>query len=1834
MQRLNFAVTFALVLAVACGGPNEKDAIHVTAYAPSDTVDDPKAAIRITFDKPIVASEEVGKTLASPPVNISPKVSVRAHWLDRQTLVVKPVQSLARATRYTVGLNSALEGRLAQTFSFSFVHDPLDIQGVRGVEPQWLSPRPTFTLAFDQAVIGGEVVEHCKLVSDDGEAVALTTQQTQVVADSIVVSAAKQLTQGAGYMLRCSEVRPKQGNSALQKPYELQLHVVPPLTLVKTTPEPHAHVTPDDLTISLQFSSPVEIEQLVKHVQLEPRHRGFATGFVQRGDTEVEVTLTLEADTDYVLKIGEGLQDRLGQKLTNAQTVRFTTTDAAPSLSLERGIYAIEASAGGYPIWSRNVPSFDVDCAHVPAKRIVAMLTSDVNYEPWYSESGSEALAWAKLALKPRHIAMSPESAKNKWARTQLDLPKACGAGKRGLYLAEVRSSLVEQKKKSHHGVYPFRVLGNVTDLGVMLKVGPAAGLVWVASLSSAAPVFGASISLYAPTGERVWTGTTDERGLAITGGSSSLLKAPVDGDPEGVDDVYRDQRLIAVVEKGDDLAVVDGYWQNGIEAWNFGFDVDRSGSDVRVRGFLESDRGIYRPGETVHLKGIARELALDGSARVPSKREIGVKVEDGQGAAIFQENLTLSEFGGFHFDVALGPEAATGDYYVTATLGKQRFRQTFSVEEIKPVTFEIEASRAPQSMKLRASTKLALTARYLFGAPVAGARVSYQIDRRQKSMSFPGYDQYSFSDWSEVEWTPWWESDRYSDFVSEATTETDEAGRFSVTVHDDSKELNSPQDYLVRATVRDSADQEVTKTLVIAAHPTDFYLGVQPVSWVQKVDVPFGVQALAIAPDGTRVGSDAELVLERVRWECGTRDNPYGYGSCQRRRTQVDKRKVKIAAEGVLLEQLVAKTPGEFVVRVEAKDSKGKPVRASSSVWVIGLGETSWGSDLESRIDLIASKKSYAPGEVALVVPQTSTEGATMLVTIERNGILETRVETTNEASTGLSIPITEAHAPNVYVSVAVLRGRRGDTDGERPQLKLGIANLPVTFAKQRLKVQVVTEATDFEPGQPVQGKLVVTNHDGSPARAEVALSAADEGVLQLIAYETPDPLTSMYAPWGLGIETSSNWNRVLRQQNAPQGGEGEEGSDSGGSHEGALRSRFVASAYWNPSLVTDEKGEARFEFKAPDNLTAFRIMAAAADAGMRFGSADARIRVRKDLTILPILPRFVTIGDKIEIGAVVHNYTGERGSIEVRIDLQGAEPRQKVEKVSVAPNGEAVVKVPVTVTGVDALQMKAHARLGTAKDGLLQVVPIEHPHVKTVETLFDDRGTRHDSVSLSWADSLDAAQSSVEVTVDRTGLASLAPGLRYLIRYPYGCLEQTMSALVPLLKVRDLAVSLEVQELQGEKLDTYIKLGIAKVIRHQQPDGHFSLWPGSRSYPHLTVYALWGLNEAKRAGVRVEKRALELGLDALRGWVNDGARTLGPGDETATMAMAAFVLADLGQVDPGLNARLFAARGALPTYGKAFLLRAMARAKAPVADLAALTSELEASVDTSKQGAVVRERLKYDAHYWGSDARSTAMVLSALLERAPAASLVPRLVSGLRGMRSESRWESTQDNMYALVALSDYARSEAGGQADVTIRLGDEVIAKQTLKGSAVLRVQRTLAKVARGSAFRVEASAPVQALAVITKVTPELRASAVDHGFDVRRDYLDVQTERPVSEAKIGDLVKVRVRISSAAARRYVAVSDPLPSGFASVNTRLATESDANDVGGQWMQWDHRALRDERTDWFIDDMTQGERVLEYVMRATHAGSFSAAPTRVEEMYTPHVMGHAASTVLTVTR
>lgn len=1868
------------VWALSCGGRTTAETpspLVVTSYAPAERSvgDEP---IQLSFDQPVVDDEQVASPLSIPPVVLEPSLELNAHWLDRQTLVLEPRTPLRSSTRYKVSLAGELAERTGG-FEFSFIHEPLVVEGIWGADLEQLPTNAPLSIHFNQPVRADAVAKHCAIMpSGADEAIALVPDhagsrsadsaagsdpadrtEKPAQAEKIAVRTASQLTPDTDYELVCDGITGAEGDVPLASPYVLPMHTHDRLAVVVTAPSGQ-DVSADDVAIEIEFTTPVDLETVRKSLRARPRISGLDQGWLDSSGTTYKVVANLESMTSYKITVSKTLGDTFGQTLGKPFQMAFRTGTARPRLSMETGIYAVETSSAGYPVWTRNVADFDIECAAIPRSKVVKLLTSSMDYDPWYSAGSNQAMKWKSLGVKNRKKRVAISEAKDKWHLSNLALHEVCGGrsqGKRGIFLADIASRHVKPDPDRMWRYRPHRrVLANVTDLGILLKAGTGSGLIWVTSISTGQPVAGADVTVYTPQGRRAYRGTTDSKGVLRLPSTTKLTRAPGADDKDEFDSgddyySYRSQRLIAIVEKAGDMAVVDGNWANGIQTWNFGVTEERRTGATRIRGFIQSDRGIYRPGETVYFKGLVREIAVGRAPVVPRSAKVEVNIEDSRGQTVYNKRRRLSEFGGFSFELPLEKESNLGDYYVTASIKGQRFREKFSVEEFRKVSFEVDVTGSERHGRLGDKLKFQVDADYLFGAPVVGSDVQWTVSRRSHRLHFPKYAQYGFSDHAARGWEYWYHDhhsdERYPSFVTDGSGKTDRRGKFRFSVRDPARKLEGPQDYIVGVSVRDETAQSVSRRVVVTGHQSDFYIGLHAQEYVQAVGMPFSVNVLAVDPGGERVATGATLKFIRQSHHCEYRGGYRSYSSCKTRNDVALERAIDIPATGTGTERIYPEKPGEYIVRIEARDSRGNKVVSSGHIWVLGKGEAFWSGDESARIGLIASKSEYKSGDTARLVPRTGLKNATALVTLERNGIIEAFIKPLESSSDGIEIPINADHAPNVFASVALVTGRSGEGDRHRPRFKMGITELKVSSDAKRLRVSVTPDKPSYEPGEEVSGVVSVTS-GGQPVRAEVSLSVADEGVLQLIAYKTPDPMKSFYASWGLGVDNSTNWNRIARLAD-PTAGDPDMGGDSGGGEDDSVRSNFVSSAFWAPSLITDASGQVRFRFKAPDNLTAFRMMAVAADTGSRFGSGDTRFTVKKPLLAKPVLPRFLNSGDQATIGVIVHNYTDNAGTATVTTKTKGVRIghkagkaiRQRSRQVRLAKSGSKRVNFPIRVGEQLGATFEFEVTMNGYRDALRLEVPIHRPLLidkKTVaKGVAGSDGEATIDVPVTWDDSLVANHSMVTITVDRTGLSELEPSLRYLIKYPYGCLEQTLSRFIPLTKAQDLARSLKLDELEGPKMKTFIRAGVAKVAKHQHSNGHFSLWPSGATYPHLTVYAIYGLTEARRAGVRVPDRTMERGVRAIKRWASK--TTVQPGGEAGTLAMAAYVLAELDQADSGLNTRLYEARAGLPQYGKAFLLRAMHRADGSKSDVNTLQSDLLATATMSTYAgnelAMIGE--SRDLSRWmSSDVRSSAIAMSALLEVDPKNTIIEKLADGLKRKQSPGGgWRNTQENLYALVALSDYARKQSAGSAMVTVSINGKKELRRRLKGSKVLNLRRRLHNYEPGS-VKIETSGKVRYAVRLTEAREDRGETPVDRGFSVRRMYLDAETGQPVTEARIGQLIKVQLTVQSDKNRRYVAVEDPLPAGFEAVNTRLATEAAARSTRTrrtrQSWRWTHRELRDDRALGFMDSMPRGVTTWEYLVRATTDGTFVVPPSRAEEMYSPEVNGRGTASAITI--
>jgi hypothetical protein len=518
-----------------------------------------------------------------------------------------------------------------------------------------------------------------------------------------------------------------------------------------------------------------------------------------------------------------------------------------------------------------------------------------------------------------------------------------------------------------------------------------------------------------------------------------------------------------------------------------------------------------------------------------------------------------------------------------------------------------------------------------------------------------------------------------------------------------------------------------------------------------------------------------------------------------------------------------------------------------------------------------------------------------------------------------------------------------------------------------------------------------------------------------------------------------------------------------------------------------------------------------------------------------------------------------------------------------------------------------------------------------------------------------LRADSGGLTLSLSSTPLSGLAHGIEQLIEYPYGCTEQTVSRMVPLLALSDLADSFGVRlpktppgPRPGGKLAVALHDAVDSVIANQRRDGGFGLWPDSdESDPWITAYALWGLGEARRRGLPVRDEITRRAEEYL-------ARTPEQDPSDRDLAQAAFtahVLAEDGRPDEGRTAALFAARARLPLFARALLLHAMAKSgRAKPEEIAELSRDLAVAIRIDDAVARVVEVRRDGDLLFDSDVRTAAMVLRALLAADPAHPLAARLALGLLEARRDGNYRTTHEAAWALLALDAYRRTQSAPTADLNARvfLGDKLLADTTFASGTPVRravaeipMSDLLASAGAPLTFAASGRGKLFYEAELRFARKEPSVELVEAGFYVQKSIRPVTqlsattaaTAGPLEATlEAGEVVLCELEIVTPAPRRFVMIEDPLPGGLEAVRFDLRT-GDASMTRLEEGQAERREMRDDRVVYFVDSLPAGVTRYRYLARATHIGTFIAPPTRVEEMYAPEIHGRTAGGRVKVT-
>ena len=1816
--------------------------------------------VTVTFSQPMVP---LGDPPAPDPSLLTVRQGRRAvegtlAWDGSQTLVFTPNDPLSPATTFSARLAAgaaSLDGEtLDEPFEWTFeTPRPRLARSVPRRGEAHAAPGSGIRLFYDQAVQGnraGSVVE----VTADG---ARVDARVEAGGDStVVVRPAGGLRRGTAYVVRVMPGLPAAAGplgsadtaSVRFRTYgDLALESVGQAEDPYAEPEPGTALDPSR-GVRVTFSNPVTFEAARRAVSLSPA-AALPAG-VEAGDgrvsTEHTLPFQLAPETSYTLAV-RGLGDTFGQRLAEA-TATFRTGATAPDLSVPEGILVIEADGRrSLPVRATNVASVQAGIQRLGPDEIVPALRAH-DQRHYYGELADGEAEPSPIAA-PRTFQVPLE--RNTPGTVFLPIERAL-TGQTGVVAVRV------VRKMTADYTVDARSVAQITNLGVTGKFSPHGQLVLVTRLDSARPVAGATVTLRDADNRVRWTGKTDRSGRAQAPG----------WDEMGVEkaSAWQPPPLFAIVQAGGDLAFTSSLYDDGTEAYRFDVDTDWSPEPVTTAGSVFSDRGLYRAGETVHVKGILRQRA-DRDWR-PVRDSARVVIRSPRDEVVVDRAVLPSDWGTFDVDWDAPAAAAQGLYEVriasttdtTATDGwspSAWASGTFRVDAFRRATFVVDAESAAPAYVAGDFFEGTITGRYLFGAGMGGQPVSFALRQEAGSFAPPGFEAFRFGPLG---------VDPPTETLAQAETTLGPDGSVRRRMRLPGNENGLPTQLVWSATVTDPARQEQAGRQTLTLHPARFYVGLRPqTTYLDLSDRDeMEVDVVTVDPGGAPVGDRTvrvQLIRQqwnsvrevgadgRLRWRSELAEEPLGVQT------------VSPGAGRMARVSFPVEAGGQYVVRATATDVRGNAVRTDAMFYAAGDGYVAWERSDDDRIGLVPEKSRYAPGETARVLVQSPFESATALVTVEREGVLSSRVVTLEGSAPQVEVELGEEHLPNAFVSVVLLHGRtarpQAGADAGAPQFRMGVVNLPVDAGARRLTVEVEPQNKEVRPGETMTVDLRLTDARGRGVAGEIAFSAADAGVLNLIDYTLPDPFDAFYGPRGLAVTTSVTLAELVRQRSYGQ--KEEDLGGGGGEHADRLRRDFRPSAHWAPALRTDGRGRARVTFKMPESLTTFRLMATALTPEHAFGSGSTDVVVTQPLVLQPALPRFARPGDTFQAGVLVSNRTDQAGTAVVRAQGTGVGQTGETEKrVQLAAGQTREVRFGWTAgaPGKTAPEVQFTAQMGGERDAFVTPLKVALPTTRTTTATFasTDGGAR-EALQLP-ADAL-VGLGGLRVTVASTALVGLDGASRYLFDYPYGCLEQRTSAVRPLLLGRDLLDAYDLAALDGNR-DAAVRKWLGDLDGFWTGNG-FTMWTGgTEPNVYTSAYTVLALAEAQAAGYRVPTGLTQKAVSWLEQSVrnpSDKPTYYSPGVWADTRAMMLFALARHGRTNASETLRL-AADPDLSDEGAATILRTVAldpggplgRLRQP------LTDRLRQKVRVEATSATLASP---DAEAWSwifaSDVRATASALTALVEAAPTSDtrqLGQRMVRYLMGQQTGGHWASTQDNALVIDAFRAFAQAfeKATPAFTAEVRVAGQQLLQQSFQGRslAVAEAERPLSGLGRGQNVPVSIAkrGPGTAYYLLTLDTYSTAPQAArSNGLSVARTVQPVDDRgEPEGSAlgasatlRAGQMVRVTVRLQSPAARSYVVVDDALPAGLEALNAAFDTTPDAARQQGQdrwWGSFNHTEVQDDRVLLFADRLLPGTHTYTYLAWATTPGTFVHPPAQAHAMYSPEVSGQTATGRLVV--
>ncbi len=1500
----------------------------------------------------------------------------------------------------------------------------------------------------------------------------------------------------------------------------------------------------------------------------------------------------------YSLTIKKGVKSLFGRELEENYTAVVSFADPQPYISFteHNAIYLSTRGERNLGVNIINVSKVKVSVFKIFENNIQHYMRQGKDWE--YDYDGDEYhdySSWSfdenygKPVLVKEILTRSLQKSGN-ISLLNLDLNQLnFNESYKGLYLVKVEAADRKYIMDSQ--------LLSLSDLGLIVKEGSDDVMVFVNSLRDATPVKGARLDFISSNNQKIYSAVSDNNGVAIFKNAKQVAAG------------FR-LSMVSVRSENDFNFVLF----NSTRVETSRFDVGGKRTDnVNYDVFIYGDRDLYRPGDTAHINTIVRTPRWDVVSNIPVK----IKLLAPNGREYMNERHQLNASGAAETQFYIPRQAMTGSYVIEVYASNDVLLATrkISVEEFVPDRIKVTTKTNKAAYLPAEEINLDLIAENLYGTPAGGRRFETELRLKRRQLTSKSLPDYSFNIDSK-------NMPVLASIVQQGNT--DAGGKASVILKSAAYKDIGLLEGKIFTTVFDETGRPVNKLNVIEIPTQQAFFGIKYFDTWLSTRKAINLQFAAVDRTGKALaGAQAKIVILNYKYETVIEKNSgrYNYVS-QKKEKVVFSREINIKGSGTVV-PFVPVQSGEYEVRIMAPESENY---VSRTFYAYGWSDTDYSSfevSREGEVTITPDKLLYNPGDKAKLLFKAPFDGQ-LLVAIEQDNVLTYKFLDLLNKSASMELDVTKDHLPNIYVDATAFR-KSGDMSIPLT-VAHGVVSLKVDDASAKLNVVIVA------PEKSRSGIKQTFTVKTSP-NAEVTIAVVDEGILQITDYKTPDPFSWFYQKRALGVNSYDVYALLypeLQHSSSPAGGEA---FDLSRRIKPLTGDRVKLISKWSGIRKANSSGECSFSIDIPQFSGALRAMAVAYK-GSQFGSAEKTMKVADPIIISMSLPRFLSPGDKCDVAVSMTNTTEKNGSATVRLNTTGP--------ASVEGKSSASAGLKSGVEEVVLFSINADKGIGVATV-TASVTALGQTFTQQIEIPVRPAGgltfiTGSGSVSAGSTQAFKAASDLYPQGIKSALILSKSPAVQfsknldYLVRYPYGCLEQTVSTAFPQLYLSDIAGLFPVAPGRNINLSASpgynVQQAILKAESMQLYNGGLSLWPNGGSADWwATAYTVHFLIEAKKAGFEVNKKVLDGALRFLAQKVKEREMETYFYTENGVrksrniprreILYSAYVLALAYQAPVSALNYYKSLSAELSSEGRYLLASAFMLA----GDVKSFRSVLPKAFGSEK---AINE---FGGSY-GSYLRDRSLALNALLEADPDNQQVSELLKSISLELKNARYCSTQETAFALLTIGKHARKAAASDITAQVSVDGKPAGIYNNKDLQLpLDINnKTVAIAAKGKGtlyYYYELSG--------IKTTPNLGDE--DNHLKVRRRFLDRNGNAINGNSfNQNDMVVVEITAQSETGTNVenVAITDLLPACFEIENSRLVAEREMSFMKNRSTP-EYTDIRDDRVSFFTA-LSGTAKTFYYMVRVVSKGTFVIGAVSADAMYNGEYHSYSGSGKVTV--